>query len=72
VQPFLAGQPAGLPRDAQVVWFDERLLVVPLPRGKQARLVPEEIARAFSLPELRGALHYCFERSPEEIQEYFE
>jgi hypothetical protein len=72
VQPFLAGQPAGLPRDAQVVWSDERLLVVPLPRGKQARLVPEEIARAFSLPELRGALHYCFERSPEEIQEYFE
>jgi hypothetical protein len=72
VQPFLKGQPAGLPRDAQVVWSDERLLVVPLPRGKQARLVPEEIARAFSLPELRGALHYCFERSPEEIQEYFE
>jgi hypothetical protein len=72
VQPFLAGQPAGLPRDAQVVWSDKELLLVRMARGKQRKLVPEEIARAFPLSDLRRALDYCIERTPDEIREYFE
>ncbi|MBI2800241.1 MAG: ATP-binding protein [Gammaproteobacteria bacterium] len=70
--PYIGGTPAGTPRQADVVWLDHVLYVKLLARAKLARRVPEEIGKAFARPDIKAALDYSFERSPEDIREYLE
>ncbi len=70
--PYIDGTPAGTPRRADVVWIyqDQSFYARPLPKAKLARLVPEEIGKAFNRPDIKAALDYSFERSAQDIQEY--
>ncbi len=70
--PYIDGTPAGTPRRASIVWVDRTLYVEPLPRAKLARLVPEEIGKAFARPDIKAALDYSFERPPQDIREYLD
>lgn len=70
VVPYINGVPAGTARRADVQWVNETLYVTPLPKAKLARFVPEVIGAAFGRPEIKAALDYSFERSPEDIREY--
>lgn len=71
VVPYLEGVPAGTTRLADVLWFEGKLFVSPMPNAKLARRVPEEIGKALSA-ELRAALIFAWERAPEIIKEYLE
>lgn len=68
--PYIAGTPAGLARRPGAAWIGETLYVDGLPRAKLARLVPEEIARAFNRSDIKSALDYAFERSPDDVRAY--
>lgn len=68
--PYIEGIPAGTARQADVLWLGENLYTEPLPKAKLARRVPEEIGKAFSRADIKVALHYSFERSPEDVREY--
>lgn len=70
--PYLDGTPAGTPRRTGVVWIGNTLYVDDLPNAKLARVVPEKLASEFGRSDVEGALHYCFDRSPEQITEYIE
>ena len=70
--PYVDGKPAGTSRRTDVLWFNRILYVADLPKGKQARRIPEEIGRAFRRPDIKAALDYSFERAPEDIREYLE
>ncbi len=70
--PYIAGTPAGTSRRADVVWLDQSLYAEPLPKAKLARRVPEEIGKAFARPDIKAALDYGFERSPQDVREYLE
>ncbi|MBM3457608.1 MAG: hypothetical protein FJX77_03620 [Armatimonadetes bacterium] len=72
VVPYLAGTPAGAARTTDVLWHDSILYVQDLPAARRARLVPDRIGRMLGSPELTAALHYCFERSPEQVTAYLE
>ncbi|HEY9724397.1 MAG TPA: hypothetical protein V6D47_20510, partial [Oscillatoriaceae cyanobacterium] len=71
VIPYLDGVPAGTARLTDLLWLDRRLFVSPLTKAKLAKRVPEEIGRSLST-DIRAALAYAFERSPEDIKEYLE
>ncbi len=71
VIPYLDGVPAGTPRLTDILWLDRKLFVSPLSKAKLAKRVPEEIGRSLSA-DIRAALAYAFERSPEDIREYLE
>ena len=70
--PYIDGTPAGTPRRADVLWLDRFLYVNELPKAKLAKRIPEEIARAFGRPEIKAALDYSFERSPDDVRAYLE
>jgi len=70
--PYIGGTPAGTPRRADALWIGSTLYVDHLPKGRLARLVPQEIAKAFGRPDIRSALDYSFERSEKDIQDYLE
>ena len=70
--PYVDGKPAGTSRRTDVLWFNRILYVADLPKGKQARRIPEEIGKAFRRPDIKAALDYSFERAPENIREYLE
>jgi hypothetical protein len=70
--PYIDGTPAGTPRRADVLWLDRGLYVNELPKAKLAKRVPEEIAKAFGRPEIKAALDYSFERSPDDVRAYLE
>jgi hypothetical protein len=72
VIPYLDGTPAGTPRQVDVFWLDQTLYVDQLPKAKLARRVPEEIHKAFRRMDIKAALDYSFERSPEDVREYLE
>ncbi len=71
VIPYLDGVPAGTARLTDVLWLDGKLFVGPLSKAKLAKRVPEEIGKSLSA-EIRAALAYAFERSPEDIKAYLE
>jgi hypothetical protein len=71
VIPYLNGVPAGTPRVADILWLDGKLFVSPLSKAKLAKRVPEEIGKTLSA-DIRSALAYAFERSPEDIKAYLE
>jgi len=70
--PYIDGTPAGTPRRADVLWLERVLYVNDLSRAKLAKRAPEEIAKAFSRPEIKASLDYSFERSPEDVRAYLE
>ena len=71
VIPYLEGVPAGTARQTDILWLDCKLFVSPLSKAKLAKRVPEEIGKSLSA-DVRAALSYAFERSPEDIKEYLE
>lgn len=71
VIPYLDGVPAGTARLTDILWLDRKLFVSPLSKAKLAKRVPEEIGRNLSA-DIRAALAYAFERSPEDIRDYLE
>ncbi|MBC53309.1 MAG: ATPase [Gammaproteobacteria bacterium] len=71
VIPYLDGVPAGTARLTDILWLDRKLFVSPLSKAKLAKRVPEEIGKNLGA-DIRAALAYAFERSPEDIKEYLE
>lgn len=71
VIPYLDGVPAGTARLTDILWLDGKLFVSPLSKAKLAKRVPEEVGRSLSA-DIRAALAYAFERSPEDIKAYLE
>lgn len=71
VVAYLDGVPAGTARLTDILWIERKLFVSPLSKAKLAKRVPEEIGRNLS-SDIRAALAYAFERSPEDIREYLE
>jgi hypothetical protein len=71
VIPYLDGVPAGTARLTDILWLDRRLFVSPLTKAKLAKRVPEEIGKGLSA-DIRAALAYAFERSPEDIKDYLD
>lgn len=71
VIPYLDGVPAGTARLTDILWLDRKLFVSPLSKAKLAKRVPEEIGKSLSA-DVRAALAYAFERSPEDIKAYLE
>jgi len=71
VIPYLDGVPAGTARLADILWLDDKLFVSPLSKAKLAKRVPEELGKSLSA-DIRAALAYAFERSPEDIKAYLE
>ena len=45
--PYIDGAPAGLPRNADVVWYNNVLYVKDRPHAKLARAVSQELGRIF-------------------------
>jgi hypothetical protein len=68
---YLDGVPAGTARLTDILWLDRKLFVSPLSKAKLAKRVPEEIGKSFTA-DVRSALAYAFERSPEDIKAYLE
>ena len=71
-EPYIGGTPAGLPRAIEVLWRADILYVQRGSQAKIARLVPQEIARAFNRNDITDATKLCYERPPEFINEYLE
>lgn len=71
VIPYLDGVPAGTARLTDILWLDGKLFVSSLSKAKLAKRVPEEIGRNLNA-DIRAALAYAFERSPEDIKAYLE
>ena len=70
ILPYIDGTPAGIARKTDVLWSGEELYVDDLPKAKLARRVPEEIGRVFDRADIKAALDYSFERSPEDVRDY--
>lgn len=70
ILPYIDGKPAGTPRESGVAWQEQTLYTRKLTKARLARIVPAEIGRAFELPEIKAALDYCFDRSPDDVREY--
>lgn len=71
VVPYLEGVPAGTARLTDLLWLDRKLFVSPLSKAKLAKRVPEEIGKSLN-PDIRAALAYAFERSPDDIKAYLD
>jgi len=72
IVPYIEGTPVGTPRRADVLWIGRRLYVEQLSKGRLAKRVPEEIGKAFGRAEIRAALDYAFDRSPDDVCAYLE
>ena len=70
--PYIDGTPAGTSRPIDVHWRADLLYVQKGSPAKLARVVPQEIARAFNRQEITDAIKLCYERSSEFISEYLE
>lgn len=71
-EPYIDGTPAGTPRPIDVLWHADLLYVQKGSAAKMAKLVPQEIAKAFNLPDATEAIKLCYERSSAFVQEYLE
>lgn len=67
---YIDGEPAGLPRAAEVVWQEHCLYIADLPLARLACLVPEALGARFGDPAITAALAYCFERGAREVRAY--
>ncbi|MYF19579.1 MAG: DUF3883 domain-containing protein [Synechococcus sp. SB0677_bin_5] len=70
--PYINDQPAGPPRQRDVLWLNDDLFYADLSQAKLAKLIPEEIGRRFRLEDIKAALDYSFRRSAQDVQEYVE
>lgn len=70
VVPYIDGVPVGTARRAEVVWVEDRIFVSPNSSARLARLVPEELAKAFHRADVRALLDYSFERNPDDVLDY--
>jgi hypothetical protein len=70
--PYLDGTPAGVPRQAEVLWLNKVLYVEDRPLARVARSVSQELGRAFRSQDIADAIKLCFDRSPEFITDYLE
>ena len=70
--PYINDQPAGPPRQRDVLWLNDDLFYVDLSQAKLAKLIPEEIGRCFGLKDIKAALDYSFRRSAQDVQQYVE
>lgn len=68
--PYIDGTPAGTPRAVDVLWIDDSLYVDRSPKARLAKRVPEEIDKSIERSDVKTALDYCFERSPEDVRAY--
>ena len=71
-EPYINGTPAGTPRSIGVLWRDSLLYAQEGSAAKMARLVPQEIARAFNSDAITEAVKLCYERSRNFVDEYLE
>ena len=71
-EPYIGGTPAGVPRPIEVLWRADILYAQRGSPAKMARLVPQEIARAFNRQDITDAIKLCYERPTEFINEYLE
>ena len=71
-EPYIHGTPAGTPWNIDAHWGDRLLYVETSSAPKMARVVPQEIGRAFNRPDITDAVKLCYERSPSFIDEYME
>lgn len=70
--PYIGGEPAGTSARTDVAWIHDVLYVEELPAAKLARLVPEKIGKALHHSRITEALHYCYDRTPEQVDAYFQ
>ncbi len=70
IVPYIDGTPVGTSRHADVLWLERVLYVNDLPKAKLAKRVPEELGKVFGRPEIKAALDFSFDRSPEDVQNY--
>lgn len=67
---YLNGTPAGTPQDVDILWFENTLFVKEESAGKLAKLVPDEISKAFNHEDISQALAYSFDRDAGAIRAY--
>ena len=70
--PYIDGTPIGTSRPIDVLWRADLLYVQKGSPAKMARVVPQEIARAFNRQEITDAIKLCYERPSEFINEYLD
>jgi len=70
--PLIDGEPVGSARSMEALWKDDMLLVVSLSSSKEAKLVPDELARVLANEEIAAAVRTCFDRESGFISEYME
>ena len=71
-EPYIDGTPVGTPRPIVVLWRADILFLQEGSAAKMARLVPQEIAKAFNLQVITEAIKLCYERSLDFVHEYLE
>ncbi|CTQ45310.1 sacsin N-terminal ATP-binding-like domain-containing protein [Roseibium aggregatum] len=70
--PYIDGKPAGTPRRAEALWLDGSLYVENKPLAKLARIVAQELGKAFRRLDIIDAIKLCFDRPPEFIKSYMD
>ena len=70
--PLIDGEPVGSANSMEALWKDDMLLVVSLSLSKEAKLVPDELARVLANEEIASAVRTCFDRESGFISEYME
>ena len=71
-EPYIDGTPAGTPRPIDVLWHANLLYVQEGSAAKVAKLVPQEIAKAFNVQVIAEAIKLCYDRSQDFVDEYLE
>lgn len=69
--PYIAGEAVGSSRTVDFAWIGDDFMHENLSAARLARRIPEEIGRQLGTSDLRDALKYSYERSPQAIEEYF-
>lgn len=73
VTPYISGVPAGTPRQSEAVWLDRTLYVLKTSAAKLAKVVPNEIGRAFGRhQDIVDAVKLSYDRSPAFVTAYVE
>lgn len=70
--PYVDGRKAGKGSMFDVIWESDTIYVRRLPMPKLASRVPQEIGKRFNHRDIQDALHYGFERRPQDIRMYLE
>jgi len=70
--PYIDGTPSGTPRRIDVLWKDTTLYVKSKSIAKMAKVVAQELGRAFGRTDIADSIKLCFERDPAFVTEYME